>query len=99
MRKKWRTWKGILKPRGYDPSITIAEIVTQQTNNDDTVNPIQFKELVKRWFTSNFQAIPILDISYLVDGLGWPTLAQLVDDLYLVLGGMRVALGRPVVTF
>ncbi|KAL8225915.1 hypothetical protein R6Q57_018472 [Mikania cordata] len=52
---KWRTWKGILKSRGYDPSLTIDEIVTQQTNNDDRVNPSQFKELVKRWFTPEFQ--------------------------------------------
>ncbi|KAL8240452.1 hypothetical protein R6Q59_013807 [Mikania micrantha] len=55
MGKKWRTWKGSLKSRGYDPSLTIDEIVTQQTNNDDRVNPSQFKELVKRWFTSEFQ--------------------------------------------
>ncbi|KAL8199596.1 hypothetical protein R6Q57_013164 [Mikania cordata] len=61
MGKKWRTWKGILKSCGYDPSLTIDEIVTQQTNNDDRVNPSQFKELVKRWFTLEFQGrIPIL---------------------------------------
>ncbi|KAF5760175.1 putative transposase, Ptta/En/Spm, plant [Helianthus annuus] len=53
--EKWRTWKGLLKSRGYDPSLTIDEIVTQQTNNDDRVNPTQFKELVTRWFTPKFQ--------------------------------------------
>ncbi|KAL8211241.1 hypothetical protein R6Q57_005678 [Mikania cordata] len=52
---KWRTWKGVLKPRGYDPSLTIDEIVAQQINNDDRVNPTQFKELVKHWFTPEFQ--------------------------------------------
>ncbi|XP_021972118.1 uncharacterized protein LOC110867357 [Helianthus annuus] len=55
MGKKWRTWKGVLKSRGYDPSLTIDEIVTQQTNNDNRVNPTQFKELVTRWFTPKFQ--------------------------------------------
>ncbi|KAL8257463.1 hypothetical protein R6Q59_029504 [Mikania micrantha] len=45
MGKTWRTWKGVLKSRGYDPSLTIDEIVAQQINNDDRVNPIQFKEL------------------------------------------------------
>ncbi|KAD6795865.1 hypothetical protein E3N88_06761 [Mikania micrantha] len=55
MGKKWRTWKGVLKSRGYDPSLTIDEIVTQQINDDDRVNPTQFKELVKRWFTPEFQ--------------------------------------------
>ncbi|KAM0010296.1 putative transposase, Ptta/En/Spm, plant [Helianthus debilis subsp. tardiflorus] len=53
--EKWRTWKGLLKSRGYDPSLTSDEIVTQQTNNDDKVNPTQFKELVTRWFTLKFQ--------------------------------------------
>ncbi|KAL8257217.1 hypothetical protein R6Q59_029258 [Mikania micrantha] len=55
MGKKWRTWKGVLKSRGYDPSLTIDEIVTQQTNDDDRVNATQFKELVSRWFTPEFQ--------------------------------------------
>ncbi|KAK9073297.1 hypothetical protein SSX86_007621 [Deinandra increscens subsp. villosa] len=55
MGKKWRTWKGILKSRGYDPSLTIDEIVAQQTNNDERVNKTQFKELVSRWFTPEFQ--------------------------------------------
>ncbi|KAK9072461.1 hypothetical protein SSX86_008895 [Deinandra increscens subsp. villosa] len=55
MGKKWRTWKGLLKSRGYDPSLTIDEIVAKQTNNDDRVNPTQFKELVARWFTPEFQ--------------------------------------------
>ncbi|MFS7994639.1 putative transposase, Ptta/En/Spm, plant [Helianthus anomalus] len=58
--EKWRTWKGVLKSRGYDPSLTIDEIVTQQTNNDDRVNPTQFKELVTRWFTPKFQMKEIL---------------------------------------
>ncbi|KAK9050291.1 hypothetical protein SSX86_030739 [Deinandra increscens subsp. villosa] len=55
MGKKWRTWKGLLKSRGYDPSLTIDEIVAKQTNNDNRVNPTQFKELVARWFTPEFQ--------------------------------------------
>ncbi|KAK9062426.1 hypothetical protein SSX86_019612 [Deinandra increscens subsp. villosa] len=55
MGKKWRTWKGLLKSRGYDPSLTIEEIVAQQTNKDERVNPTQFKELVTRWFTPEFQ--------------------------------------------
>ncbi|KAI3701076.1 hypothetical protein L2E82_45719 [Cichorium intybus] len=56
MGKKWRTWKGSLKTRGYDPSLTIDEIVTQQTNNDNRINTTQFKELVTRWFTPEFQS-------------------------------------------
>ncbi|KAL8245820.1 hypothetical protein R6Q59_007036 [Mikania micrantha] len=54
--EKWRTWKVVLKSRGYDPSLTIDEIVAQQINNDDTVNPTQFKELVKCWFTPDFRS-------------------------------------------
>ncbi|KAF5762167.1 putative transposase, Ptta/En/Spm, plant [Helianthus annuus] len=53
--EKWRTWKGLLKSRGYDPSLTSDKIVTQHTNNDDRVNPTQFKELVTHWFTLKFQ--------------------------------------------
>nr|KAJ0227956.1 hypothetical protein LSAT_V11C100024320 [Lactuca sativa] len=56
MGKKWRTWKGSLKTRAYDPSLSIDEIVTQQTKKDNRVNPTQFKELVTRWFTSEFQS-------------------------------------------
>lgn len=55
MGKKWRTWKGSLKTRAYDPSLSIDEIVTQQTKKDNRVNPTQFKELVTCWFTSEFQ--------------------------------------------
>ncbi|KAD4888058.1 hypothetical protein E3N88_20131 [Mikania micrantha] len=65
MGKKWRTWKGNLKSRGYDPSLTIDEIVTQQTSNDDRVNPAQFKELVKRWFTPEFQHHALLGLQEL----------------------------------
>ncbi|KAI3783833.1 hypothetical protein L1987_42921 [Smallanthus sonchifolius] len=56
MVKKWRTWKSSLKARGYDPSLTIDEIVAQQTNNDNRVNLTQFKELVTHWFTTEFQS-------------------------------------------
>ncbi|CAH1418044.1 unnamed protein product [Lactuca virosa] len=56
MGKKWRTWKGSLKTRAYDPSLSIDEIGTQQTKKDNRVNPTQFKELVTRWFTSEFQS-------------------------------------------
>ncbi|KAI3813416.1 hypothetical protein L1987_18138 [Smallanthus sonchifolius] len=56
MGKKWRTWKSSLKAHIYDPSLTIDEIVAQQTNNDNRVNPTQFKELVTRWFTPEFQS-------------------------------------------
>jgi hypothetical protein len=59
MAKKWRTWKGSLKSRGYDPSLTVDEIVTKQTNDDDRVNPTQFKELVTRWFDSEFKVTMI----------------------------------------
>ncbi|KAL4564115.1 hypothetical protein LXL04_028167 [Taraxacum kok-saghyz] len=31
--EKWRTWKGSLKTRGYDRSLTIDEIMAQQTKN------------------------------------------------------------------
>ena len=55
MGKKWRTWKGSLKARAYDPSLTIDEIVAQQTKNDDRVNPTQFKKLVTQWFDPEFQ--------------------------------------------
>ncbi|KAI3717205.1 hypothetical protein L1987_68672 [Smallanthus sonchifolius] len=56
MGKKWRTWKSSLKARGYDPSLIIDEIMAQQTNNDNRVNPTQFRELVTRWFTPEFQS-------------------------------------------
>ncbi|KAJ9538586.1 hypothetical protein OSB04_031319 [Centaurea solstitialis] len=55
MGKKWRTWKGALKARVYDPSLTIDEIVAQQTNSDNRVNLTQFKELATRWLTPEFQ--------------------------------------------
>ncbi|KAJ9562174.1 hypothetical protein OSB04_007334 [Centaurea solstitialis] len=55
MGKKWRTWKGALKARVYDPSLTVDEIVAQQTNSDNRVNPTQFKELATRWLTPEFQ--------------------------------------------
>ncbi|MFS7986108.1 putative transposase, Ptta/En/Spm, plant [Helianthus anomalus] len=54
--KKWREWKGSLKACAYDPSLTVDEIVAQQVKNDDRVNPTQFKELVTRWFTPDFQS-------------------------------------------
>ncbi|KAI3767662.1 hypothetical protein L2E82_17978 [Cichorium intybus] len=55
MGKKWRHWKGSLKARAYDPSLTIDEIVAQQKDNDNRVNPEQFKELVVRWFDPEYQ--------------------------------------------
>ncbi|MFS8028310.1 putative transposase, Ptta/En/Spm, plant [Helianthus anomalus] len=54
--KKWKEWKGSLKACAYDPSLTVDEIVAQQVKNDDRVNPTQFKELVTRWFTPEFQS-------------------------------------------
>ena len=55
MGKKWKTWKGSLKERAYDPSLTIDDIVARQTKSDDRVNPTQFKELVTHWFDPKFQ--------------------------------------------
>ena len=59
MGKKWRHWKGLLKERAYDPSLTVDEIVAQQVAKDSRVNPEQFKKLVERWFSSDYQ-VPIL---------------------------------------
>ncbi|KAK1415308.1 hypothetical protein QVD17_31087 [Tagetes erecta] len=56
MGKKWRAWKGSLKTRLYDPSLSVDEIITIQTNSDNRVNPTQFKELATRWATSDFQS-------------------------------------------
>ncbi|CAI9285688.1 unnamed protein product [Lactuca saligna] len=55
MGKKWRTWKGSLKARAYDSSLTIDQIVAQQTEKDNRVNPTQFKKLVTHWFTLECQ--------------------------------------------
>nr|KAJ0208514.1 hypothetical protein LSAT_V11C500268150 [Lactuca sativa] len=33
--EKWRTWKGALKARAYDSSLTIDQIVAQQTEKDN----------------------------------------------------------------
>ncbi|KAI7745248.1 hypothetical protein M8C21_015122, partial [Ambrosia artemisiifolia] len=56
MGTKWRSWKGSLKETCYDPSLTVDEIVAQHVKNDDRLNPTQFKELVTRWFTPEFQS-------------------------------------------
>ncbi|KAL8211122.1 hypothetical protein R6Q57_005559 [Mikania cordata] len=53
MGKKWRAWKGSLKARLYDPSLTVDEIVAQ-VKNDNRVSQTQFKELATRWFTPKF---------------------------------------------
>nr|KAJ0214518.1 hypothetical protein LSAT_V11C400211650 [Lactuca sativa] len=55
--KKWRTWKGSLKARAYDSSLTIDQIVEQQTEKDNRVNPTQFKKLVTHWFTPEYQSM------------------------------------------
>nr|KAJ0226424.1 hypothetical protein LSAT_V11C100031880 [Lactuca sativa] len=57
MGKKWRTWKGSLKARAYDSSLTIDQIVAQQTEKDNRVNPTQFKKLVTHWFTPEYQSM------------------------------------------
>ena len=57
MGKKWRAWKGALKACVYDPSLIVDEIVAQQTNNDNRVNLIQFKELATHWLNPEFQVI------------------------------------------
>ncbi|XP_022001786.1 uncharacterized protein LOC110899219 [Helianthus annuus] len=54
--RKWKEWKGSLKACAYDPSRSVDKIVAQQVKNDDRVNPTQFKELVTRWFTSEYQS-------------------------------------------
>ncbi|KAK1406610.1 hypothetical protein QVD17_42071 [Tagetes erecta] len=56
MGKKWRAWKGSLKTRLYDPSLSVDEIIAIKTNSDNRVNPTQFKELATRWATSDFQS-------------------------------------------
>ena len=63
MGKKWRTWKGSLKARAYDSSLTIDQIVAQQTEKDNRVNPTQFKKLVTHWFTLEYQVIYL--VSYI----------------------------------
>ena len=65
MGKKWRTWKGSLKTRGYDPGLTIDEIVAQQTKNDNRVNSTQFQKLVTSRFTSEFQVTMIFMFDFM----------------------------------
>ncbi|KAI7726539.1 hypothetical protein M8C21_006662, partial [Ambrosia artemisiifolia] len=49
MGTKCRVWKGSLKARVYDPSLTVDEIVAHHVKNDNRVNTTQFKELsIKR---------------------------------------------------
>ncbi|KAD4585681.1 hypothetical protein E3N88_23282 [Mikania micrantha] len=70
MGKKWRAWKGSLKARLYDPSLTVDEIVAQQVENDKRVSETQFKELASRWFTPKFQGkkgVWVTDFSNLVN--------------------------------
>ncbi|KAD3336512.1 hypothetical protein E3N88_32031 [Mikania micrantha] len=70
MGKKWRSWKGSLKARLYDPSLTVDEIVGQQVKNDKRVCQTQFKELATRWFTPKFQGkkdVWVTDFSNLGD--------------------------------
>ncbi|KAD6454551.1 hypothetical protein E3N88_09257 [Mikania micrantha] len=85
MGKKWRTWKGILKSRGYDASLTIDEIVTQQTNSDDRVNATQFKELVKRWFTPEFQLWHVFTLKLAFLAQIWPAIAFLLWPMVALL--------------
>ncbi|KAL8214416.1 hypothetical protein R6Q57_003865 [Mikania cordata] len=53
--KKWRAWKGSLKARLYDPSLTVDEIVAQQVKTDNRVSQTHFEELANCWFTPKFQ--------------------------------------------
>nr|KAJ0195670.1 hypothetical protein LSAT_V11C700367590 [Lactuca sativa] len=53
--EKWRTRKGSLKARAYDSTLTIDQIVAQQTEKDNRVNPTQFKKFVTHWFTPEYQ--------------------------------------------
>ncbi|XP_071726157.1 uncharacterized protein [Rutidosis leptorrhynchoides] len=54
MGKKWRTWKGNLKARGFDKSLDIDQIVNEATK-DNRVNPEQIKKLATSWFTPEHQ--------------------------------------------
>ena len=55
MGKKWRTWKGLLKDRAYDTSLSIDEIVEKHCNIDKRVNSTQFKTLVTQWFDEDYK--------------------------------------------
>ncbi|KAL4555052.1 hypothetical protein LXL04_037663 [Taraxacum kok-saghyz] len=55
MGKKWRTWKGLLKERAFDKSLTIEEIVAKHCEIDKRVNPDQFKTLVTQWFDPHYE--------------------------------------------
>lgn len=66
MGKKWKTWKCSLKARGYDPSLSIDEIVERETEKDKRVNPEQFKELVGRWFTPEYQVTMFIIINFML---------------------------------
>ncbi|KAL4580171.1 hypothetical protein LXL04_016353 [Taraxacum kok-saghyz] len=55
MDKKWRTWKGLLKERAYDKSLTVEEIVAKHCEIDKRVNPNQFKTLVTQWFDPHYE--------------------------------------------
>nr|KAJ0209061.1 hypothetical protein LSAT_V11C400207000 [Lactuca sativa] len=61
--KKWRNWKGSLKARAYDSSLTIDQIVAQQTEKDNRVNSTQFKKLITLWLTPEYQVIYL--VSYI----------------------------------
>nr|KAJ0195475.1 hypothetical protein LSAT_V11C700375270 [Lactuca sativa] len=50
-----RHWKGSLKARTHDPSLTVDEIVAKEIKNESRVNPEQFKELVTRWCTPKYK--------------------------------------------
>jgi hypothetical protein len=65
MGRKWKAWKGSLKARSYDPSLTVNEIVAKQVKNDNRVNPTQFKELVTRWFTPKVQVTMMCNFDFL----------------------------------
>ncbi|XP_076914119.1 uncharacterized protein LOC143572995 [Bidens hawaiensis] len=50
-----KAWRGSLKARAYDPSLTVDQIISQEVKNDKRLNPTQFKKLVSSWFTPKFQ--------------------------------------------
>ncbi|XP_076946459.1 uncharacterized protein LOC143617966 [Bidens hawaiensis] len=91
MGRKWRAWKGSLKDLAYDPSLTVDEIVSQQVKNDNRLNQDQFKELVTRWFTPEFQ---IKDFILYIKDLDKLIMFRLIELGYLGIGCSRCGIAN-----
>lgn len=53
LNEKWRQWKSDLKAMAYDPSKTEDEVASEVP--DERVDPNQYRELVRYWFSEEGQ--------------------------------------------